>query len=341
MLYPRRKSDIGQRVSNDNRAITKDTSFSYCPPTLPSYDPARRIHKAARKSGKPEATRGFSNSEVLHLGTAWDISAQNGYPLNYSIDVSLDVPPDANVKKQLYDKFKTICRAIEKITGHSVIGLVVYERQLNGKIHGHILIHATGKGAKYVDQIGKRSKKHSGGGYEIVVQRNINKGKLGYITKQCYGTRNPVSGYFNKNKKGDYITGQRYALSPSLAAMVAHLPKPRAIRVCLPKQNHPLEITAQLAPTVSAAVTFTFDLSGQGCLFTPTETPVTLGGMKQGKLPEAEVINLEQRRKERGLTQAALAAAIGVSRPQYANAVAGRSGLSKEPLARLKSFLAA
>jgi transcriptional regulator with XRE-family HTH domain len=63
--------------------------------------------------------------------------------------------------------------------------------------------------------------------------------------------------------------------------------------------------------------------------------------MKQGKLPEAEVINLEQKRKERGLTQAAVAAVIGVSRPQYANAIAGRYGLSKEPLARLKSFMAA
>jgi len=53
------------------------------------------------------------------------------------------------------------------------------------------------------------------------------------------------------------------------------------------------------------------------------------------------VIDLEQKRRERGLTQEAVAAAIGVSRPQYLNAVAGRFGLSSEPLAKLNSFLAA
>ena len=333
------KASTYQRVDNDNEATSNGASFSYYAPTLPTYDPHRRIHKAARKDGKPEATLALSADEVLYLETAWEITAQKGCPLNYSIDISFDVPPGADVKRQSYDATRTIWSGIEAKTGHPAIGLVVFERERGGKIHAHILVHAIGDGANYVDRRGKRSKKHSGGGVEILVIKDINKGKLGYITKQCRGRKHPFSGF--PVYTGDYITGQRYALSPALAAMVAHLPKPRAARVCLPKQSRQLEITAQLAPTVSAAVTFTFDLSGQGCLFTPIETPVILQSLKQGKLPEAEIINLEQRRKERGLTQAALAAAIGVSRPQYANAVAGRYGLSKEPMARLKSFLAA
>jgi DNA-binding XRE family transcriptional regulator len=183
------------------------------------------------------------------------------------------------------------------------------------------------------------AKKHSGGGLQVKVIKDVDKGKLGYITKQCHGRKHPFSGY--PAYTGDYITGQRYALSPSLAAMVAHLPTPRAARVCLPKQNRLLGITAQSVPVISAAAIFTFEPSGQGCLFTPTETPVTLHSLKQGKLPPAVVIDLEQKRRERGLTQEAVAAAIGVKRVTLCNAINGRYGLSKEPLARLKVLLAA
>ena len=86
---------------------------------------------------------------------------------------------------------------------------------------------------------------------------------------------------------------------------------------------------------------FKISPAGQGYLFTLAETPVTLHGLRQGKLPPAVVIDLEQKRRERGQMQEAVAAAIGVKRVTFTNAVAGRFGLSKEPLARLKSFLAA
>ena len=338
------KASTCQRVDNDNKVANDGASLSYYAPTLPTYDPHRRIHKAARKDGKPEATLALSADEVLYLETAWEITAQKGCQLNYSIDISFAVPPDADVKRQLYDSARTIWRGIEAETGYPAIGLVVFERERGGKVHAHNLVHAIGDGATYVDRRGKRSKKHSGGGLQIKVIKGIDKGKLGYITKQCHGRKHPFSGY--PTSKGNFITGQRYALSPSLAAMVEHLPTPRAARVCLPKQSRQLEITAQsvsvMSVTASAVhATFTFEPSGQGCLFTPTETPVTLQSLKQGKLPPEVVIDLEQKRRERGLTQEAVAAAIGVSRPQYANAVAGRFGLSREPLALLKVLLAA
>ena len=124
------KASTCQRVDNDNKATSKVASLSYCAPTLPTYDPDRRIHKAARKDGKPEATIGLSRDEVLHLEKAWEITGQKGYPLNYSIDISFDVPPDADVKRQLYDATKTIWRGIEAATGNPAIGLVG-DKQIN------------------------------------------------------------------------------------------------------------------------------------------------------------------------------------------------------------------
>lgn len=71
-----------------------------------------------------------------------------------------------------------------------------------------------------------------------------------------------------------------------------------------------------------------------------SEKPVTrLRDFAHGVMPPAVVHEVETRRKWLGLTQAALASAVGLSRPQLVNALQGRFGLSEWTVSRLRDFL--
>lgn len=71
-----------------------------------------------------------------------------------------------------------------------------------------------------------------------------------------------------------------------------------------------------------------------------SQKPITrLRDFAHGIIPRAVAYEIEERRKWLGLTQAEVAAAVGLSRPQYVNAVQGRFGLSEWVAARLRNFL--
>ena len=76
---------------------------------------------------------------------------------------------------------------------------------------------------------------------------------------------------------------------------------------------------SSVVATPQSLQVFKISPAGQGYLFTLAATTVTLPSLRQGKLPPAIVIDLVA----------------------FTNAVAGRFGLSREPLALLRSFLAA
>jgi hypothetical protein len=78
---------------------------------------------------------------------------------------------------------------------------------------------------------------------------------------------------------------------------------------------------------------------GQLLLF--DEPVVTLKTYWSGIMPASVANDVLARQKALGWSQAELAMRVGISRPQIANALAGRFGLSRQPVARLQALLAA
>lgn len=80
--------------------------------------------------------------------------------------------------------------------------------------------------------------------------------------------------------------------------------------------------------------------SGQIPLLPELERPVSrLHDYFGGAMPKAVALECEHRRKRYGLSQDQLAGLVGVSQPTYANAIAGRFGLSPFAARRLRGVL--
>ena len=325
-------------------------------PPLQARPELKRKHRKARTDGHPEATSCLASDEVIYFKMVTRCAAQNGVTLNRFVTV---VMPNST-RDKVDDRCRQILRYLHE-HGYTAYAFIVFEWGNTVGVHAHMLIHVEDDDFAdvYLNKRADKSPEFGEHGREIHVRKADAKAAQ-YVTKQCEPVQSwhlhprywlhPLGGYDKRGRpikrlqQGEPIKGRRWFMSEALDTLTTHIKRPKAKRVAVSKISGGMASTAksvQVLSAVASVATFTFEPSGQGCLFTPIETPVTLQSLKQGKLPEAEVINLEQKRKERGLTQATVAAAIGVSRPQYVNAMAGRFGLSKEPLARLKSFLAA
>jgi hypothetical protein len=91
---------------------------------------------------------------------------------------------------------------------------------------------------------------------------------------------------------------------------------------------------------VATAPSWSIDAKGQFSLFgQPSE--IKLDTFWSGRMTPTVASEIETRRKALGWTQQELADAVGISRPQITNALAGRFGLSRQPVARLQTLLRA
>lgn len=88
---------------------------------------------------------------------------------------------------------------------------------------------------------------------------------------------------------------------------------------------------ASAAPVVSPSMPYQPDMLGAPV--------VDLNQYRRGRLPPDFAALVRAEMRARGVTQDELAAEIGLSQPQLANALAGRFGLSPEPAARLLAWL--
>lgn len=80
--------------------------------------------------------------------------------------------------------------------------------------------------------------------------------------------------------------------------------------------------------------------TGQRSLFPELDRPVSrLRDFYGGRLPPLVAIRLEFYRRRRGLTQAVLAALIGIRQPHYANAIRGHDPLSPHVVRCLRALL--
>jgi DNA-binding XRE family transcriptional regulator len=355
MAYSSIKSENSisyQWVGSFQDAKGHSASISNRLPPLQAVPELKRRHRKPRTGGHPEATSCLASDEVTFVKMVARCAAQAGLTFNRMVTV--------NMKNATRDKVDDKCRQILRYLHeheYMAYAFIVFEWGYTVGVHAHILIHVEdGDFADvYLNKRADKSPKLGKFGHEIDVCK-ADGNAVQYITKMCephkaYGHPqywlHPLGGYDKRGKpierlqQGEPIKGRRWFMSDALDTLTTHIQRPKSKRVAVSKIGGGMAATAKSVPVISAAAIFTFEPSGQGCLFPYTETPVTLHSLKQGKLPPAVVIDLEQKRRERGLTQEAVAAAIGVKRVTLCNAIKGRYGLSKEPLARLKVLLAA
>jgi len=325
-----------QWVGSFQDAKGHSASISNRLPPLQAVPELKRKHRKPRTDGHPEATSCLALDEVRFVKMVARCAAQNGLALNRFVTVAM---PNST-RDKVDDKCRQILRYLHEHE-YTAYAFVVFEWGDTVGVHAHILIHVEDDDLADV-YLNKRADKSPAfivgeHGKEIHACKADAKA-VQYLTKMCephkaYGHPqywlHPLGGYdkwrnpIKRVPQGEPIKGRRWFMSDALDTLTTHIQRPKSKRVAVSKIGGGMAATAKSVPVISAAAIFTFEPSGQGCLFTPTETPVTLHSLKQGKLPPA------------------VAAAIGVKRVTLCNAINGRYGLSKEPLARLKVLLAA
>jgi Bifunctional DNA primase/polymerase, N-terminal len=100
--------------------------------------------------------------------------------------------------------------------------------------------------------------------------------------------------------------------------------------VSAPKPDVPLPVVARAIP----AKPYQPDMFGAAVIDLAAER-----SYRRGLLPDDLAALVRAEMRARGVTQDELAAQLGISQPQLANALAGRFGLSPEPAARLLAWL--
>jgi len=288
---PENKSTY-QRLVPCQNGMGNSAPISYISPRTAIPELKKRHRKPTRLSGHPDATSCLSLSEVTFIKSVVRAAGQNGFPLKRFITV---VMPNAT-RDKIDDRCRQILRDLNK-RGYEAYVLTVFEWGNTLGIHAHMILHV--KDGDLADQYIKkrvsRSKKLPWGGKEMHA-KEANENAVAYLTKQCehekpYGHRDywlhPLGGKINIKKAGQPIKGRRWFLSGPLKDMAANLPRPAAKRIAVSKNKV---------------------LAGQDCLFSVTELPTMINSIDRGKLPEAIIVDLKQKRKARGMTQEAVAA---------------------------------
>jgi hypothetical protein len=175
----------------------------------------RRAKKRPRnRRGGWKPTTGLPFADVKEIHEAHHGAAKAGMPLNrfVSIRPPSHITDDATRKKLCYRLASHIGQKLRR-RGAPFIAIRVFEKDLGGMLHLHLLVHVPSR----------LLKEFSGWGDLIVTDIRPAVAKhVGYITKQ----RHPLPPDLEKvvshrRKKGEPFKGRRWSLTPDLKALLA------------------------------------------------------------------------------------------------------------------------
>lgn len=286
---------------------------------------ARRRGKGSRRKRKG----GWRSSKALTWQQVKQIAGMNGLarrartPLNaFATITPADGLPPSKAKRRVATLVGRLGQALKR-RGVQHVGLTVYERTPGGQLHGHHLAHVPREHDDILARWADGDERH--------VAPVKDSGVVSYITKQRHALPPDflatLNGKPHQHQPGAEIPGKRWTPTKAMLALAAR------------ETTQPVRAAA-VVPKAPPAPSWQFDASGQFMLF-GAPSGIRLEGFWAGKLPASVANDVLARQKGLGLTQGELARLVGISRPQLANALAGRFGLSRQPVARLQAVLAA
>ena len=174
--------------------------------------------RASKKSGKRKGgwqqTTGLPWSDVKEIHEAHHAAAQAGMPLNRFVSIRpLSQITDEALRKRLC--YRQVSRLGEKLRRHGspFVGIRVFEKDVDGMLHAHLLVHIPRHLLKKFDSWG-----------DLIVTdiRPAVAKHLGYITKQ----RHPLppdaeKAVSHRRKKGEAFIGRRWSLTKDAKAVLA------------------------------------------------------------------------------------------------------------------------
>ena len=312
--------------------------------SLPSPSPLSTSDAPGRRRGGWRSTRCISK-ELRELAVHGAIElARQGYPLNVMVTYR---PPDdlsdAEGKRWIALRHARIGQALER-NGHAFIGLKAFEKRPGARLHAHALYHVTRSCMGVIENavdLFERNPKRGQKGDVPIHGRHATPEDVGYVLKQ----RRWAGPNIERSRlrwlpyqQGDTIVGTRVSFTKAAKVAISRAEaKPKALAKPLAQvPPPPASPRSMLTLVVNALVAEPLQLG----LFPERERPVSrLAQFAQGVMPAAVAREVEARRGWLGLTQAELAAQIGISRPQLVNALQGRFGLSEWAVARLREFM--
>ena len=222
------------QVSVLNDEMVGETSDEDSPSTLDALQPPSPTHPPSprrqpgsrsgshRRAKKPprhhrggwRKTTGLPFSNVQEIHEAHHGAAKAGMPLNrfVSIRPPSHITDDATRKKLCYRLASHIGQKLRR-RGAPFIAIRVFEKDLGGMLHLHLLVHVPSR----------LLKEFSGWGDLIVTNiQSASPKHIGYITKQ----RHPLPPDLEKvvshrRKKGEPFKGRRWSLTPDAKALMA------------------------------------------------------------------------------------------------------------------------
>jgi len=288
----------------------------------------RQFHTTARHNN------GLSRQEVERVNEGFFFFNKLGMPLFWGVlgDSLLDKKPDE--ARPIIQSFKANLVQAQARAGFPQFWLETIEA--TGGMHANIVFVGTETIAQRLCS-GKFSQfMQTGYGEGNAMQAVHDAAHLEkYLTKELTSQANYAMGFRHDGRiRSQKLAcgGDRVNLSKALKAEGI---KSGIIKPWLKKNA---KVNARAKPAKAAATTI--QPTGQLLLFPELENPIArLKNFNAGILSPSAAMEMEHRRKRRGLSQRQLGAIANVSQPQLANAIGGRFGLSRKAANRIKAVL--
>lgn len=296
--------------------------------------PASRRRKKRRGGWRPsKALRWKADVKVIYgLAAA---ARKSRKPLNVmaTIRVPHDIGSDAAGKRAISRATAHLGQSLQR-RGVRHIGLTVFEKKPGGHLHGHHLVHVPHEHddliARWVDGAAANVRDACPADWNVI----------GYVTKQRRSLPpGAESNVRHRREPGAEIVGPRWTPTKGLLACVStQEEREQAGTGKFKKERHSKGLKRAKAGAPGAPP-WALDEAGQFLLFGKA-SEIRLSNFWSGLVPPEVAADIDARRKALGISKGELARRAGVSRPTLSNAMAGRFGLSRQPVALLQAALA-
>ncbi len=310
--------------------------------------------------------KGIVAADVRGMDNAAIVAARVGCPLEWSINVSpAREVPDTERPRLLADVKSRIVQRLHRHEARGVVSWVrerklIDDRRAGEHVHGLLWLPVSLSAGEVLRAITGRNAERRGDKWisedkfkNVLIEPNDGRrgtfDRLRYLGKECDGQ---YQGWLIRTGRIENawrwerpapILGERVSFSNDLVSLIEADADRRPKFYAIAGERKQVEAASPGPAPVRIVVSNPLVPDPvQLSLFPLADRPVSrLAHFAGHVLPAAVALEVEARRRWRGLTQAQLAEQIGISRPQLVNVLKGRFPLSQWAAGRLREFMLA